>query len=488
MDLHFLSDMGISHSQIRTEARLAIPPLTIGNWIDGEECYASSNRRFLKLNPRDGGLLAQVTRSAAEDVNFAVIAASRAARAWDARGLDSRADYLLSFQEAIEECFSVIAQVLALETARSERDAEAEVQAALDLATVILNESRALGNLQSLSSHNSQFELGYRTPQGVAAAIHSGALPFLHFMRAAYAALINGNTFVWKPSKAVPCLAAALSEITKECCFPDGVFNVVYGSGEETAQALVSHPSVDLIDFVGSPQAFRQIESACSNRSLLVKTISNSIPVIVCEDANLKTAARTTARSVFDKESKFHDVRDVFVHESVYDSFRDLLMRESYRYQPAPLLTERKLLRLLKSINQLGSGKATVLSGGYRLMDESRKSGNYLAPTVIEVREKMGKDLPDVSAPLACLHSVRHIADAVKMIGKDTQLPSILIHTRNHDLAREILYSSKAASVVINGCAERYALPFNDEYFNRFSIYTSVIRTNGDDDSHSDIR
>lgn len=486
MDLHFLAEMGISHSQTRSEARLAIPPITIGNWIDGEECYASSNRRFLKLNPRNGEMLAQVSRSAAEDVNYAVAAAARAARAWDARGLGSRVDYLLSFQEAIEECFSAMVQVLSLETGRTERDAELEVQSALDLATSFINESRSLSSVLP-ALHSDQFELGYRIPEGVVAAIHSGTLPFLHLMRVMYAALVTGNTLVWKPSKANPCLAGALSEISKECCFPDGVFNVVQGYGSETGLALAGNAAVDAIDFVGSQQALAQIEPQRSPKCRPINTVSSVIPAIVCEDANLTTAARTAARSAFDKEGKFCDVRDIYVHEAVYEPFRDLLMRESYRYQPAPLLTERKLQRVLAGINHLGSNNSTVLCGGYRLMDESHKSGNFMAPTVMEIRGRNGSALPETSAPLICLHSVRHIADAVAAISKRTQLPNILIHTRNHDLAREILFASKASSVVINGSAERYALPFSDDYFSRFFTYTSVIRTNSDDNSRPDI-
>ena len=159
--------------------------------------------RFLKINPRDGQMLAQVTRSGAEDVEFAVRAANRAVRKWDARGFASRAEYLYSFSEAVEEYFPAIVQLLSLETGRSERDVEAEVQSALDLTVLILTESRQLG-VQSASQITTQFELGYRTPKGVVAAIHSGTLPFLHFIRAAYASLVTGNTLVWKPSMTVP--------------------------------------------------------------------------------------------------------------------------------------------------------------------------------------------------------------------------------------------------------------------------------------------
>jgi acyl-CoA reductase-like NAD-dependent aldehyde dehydrogenase len=487
MDLQFLSQLGISHSQTRAEARLAYPPITIGNWIDGEESFAQSNRRFLKLNPRDGKLLAQVTRSASADVNYAVKAAHRAARSWDARGLDSRAGYLLSFREAVEECFSAIAEMLSLETARAGRDTEAEVQAALDLMTLMLSESRKLGSVQSASQNHVQFELGYRTPKGVVAAIHSGSLPFLHFIRVAFSSLITGNTLVWKPSMSVPCLASFIDEITRECCFPDGVINTVHGSGAETGQVLASHPDIDFVEFTGSSNAAQQIFASLPAGREFIPTLSGAIPIIVCEDANLKTAARTAARSVFD-HNRFHMVRDVFVYESVFESFRDLLIRESYRYQSAPLISERKLLRLLGGIDRFCSGKSNLLSGGYRLMDDAHRSGYYLAPTVIEHHGGNESGLPEISAPLVCIHPVNRLSEIISQINRQDPPPSIVIHTRNHDLAREILNDSQATSVIINGCAEEYAPQFSEKYLNRFYTYTSVIRSNDNDETHPGIR
>ena len=95
--------------------------------------------------------------------------------------------------------------------------------------------------------------------------------------------------------------------------------------------------------------------------------------------------------------------------------------------------------------------------------------------------------LPDSSSPVLCLHRITKLSEIVaKIEGNSTTPPSIIIHTRNHDLAREILNDAKAASVVINGSAEFYAPAVNEDYLKQFYSYTSVIRANDDDDSLTD--
>ena len=153
------------------------------------------------------------------------------------------------------------------------------------------------------------------------------------------------------------------------------MINIVHGTGPETGWALAANPAVKVIEFTGNLSAAKEVLNFQNKNTKFVGTITGNIPVVVCEDANLKTAARTAARSAFDKERKLHDVRDVYVHESVYESFRDLIVRESYRYQPAPLPRERKLLEMLHKIDRITAGKSQLLSGGYRLMDESHRSG-----------------------------------------------------------------------------------------------------------------
>jgi acyl-CoA reductase-like NAD-dependent aldehyde dehydrogenase len=470
----------ISATTVNRSSKASIPvlspfPETIGNLIGGVECAAQSNRRFLKLNPVDGSMLSQAARSDSGDVNRAVAAARDACRMWDALGVVRRTDFLIRLIDQIVAEAPRIAQVIALETGRSQEDARAEIQSALELALMQSGESRGL------TGHHAENEkrvLGYRVPKGVVAAVHGSYMPFTNLIRYMVPALLCGNTIIWKPSMTVPGLASYIGRITQECDFPAGVFNIVHGSGSEAGRALCLHSDVNLVDFAGSESIARVAKQARRTIGRAINiTITKPIPIIVCDDANVKSAAQACALSIFASDGRSGISRDIFIAESIYEEFRDRLLREAYRAQAKPIITERKIQQILHTIDDACKQGARLLCGGFRFMGESHRSGYFLAPTVIEFNDaRISFSLCEVSGPLACLHCVRDAQEVIDRV-RQSSPTSICIHTRNHDIAQQILRDSLASSVVVNGPSDVYGAHPVCDSIDIFSDYKTLIHS-----------
>jgi acyl-CoA reductase-like NAD-dependent aldehyde dehydrogenase len=473
MDRRLISTTTVNRSSKASIPALSLFPETIGNLIGRAECAAQSNRRFLKLNPANGEMLAQVARSDSGDVNRAVTVARDACRMWDALGVVRRTDFLIRLIDQIVADVPRIAQVIALETGRTEEDARAEIQSALELALMQSGESRGL---TAPNHNNEQRTLGYRVPKGVVAAVHGSHKPFTHLIRCMVPALLCGNTIIWKPSMTIPGLASFIGGIIQACGFPAGVFNIVHGSGPEAGRALCLHSEVNLVDFAGSEGIARAVKHARRTIGRAINiTIAKPIPIIVCDDANVKSAAQACALSIFASDNRNGISRDIFIADSIYEEFRDRLLREAYRAQVKPIITERKLQQILHSIDDSCKNGARLLCGGYRFMGESHRSGYFLAPTVIEYDElQTQSSLPDVSGPVACLHRVQDLSNVIELI-RQSKPEGMCIHTRNHDQAQQLLRDSGTSSVVVNGPSSECSQHPLCESIDIFSEYKTLI-------------
>ena len=224
---------------------------TIGHFVNGQHFAGTSTRTQPVFNPAKGMQTAQVALANRADVNQAVAAAQEAFPAWAEAAPLKRARVMFKFLELVQARKDELAEAITREHGKVFTDAQGEVQRGIDIIEF------ACGIPQLLKGdYTEQVSTGIdnwtvRQPLGVVAGITPFNFPVMVPMWMYPVAIACGNTFVLKPSPTDPSATLLMAEILKEAGLPEGVFNVVQGD-KEAVDALLEHPDVKAISFVGS--------------------------------------------------------------------------------------------------------------------------------------------------------------------------------------------------------------------------------------------
>ncbi len=237
--------------------------------------------------------------------------------------------------------------------------------------------------------------LVHRAPVGVVAAIVPWNFPLMIGAWKLAPALAMGNSVVLKPAETASLSLLRLAEICSECGLPDGVLNVVTGSGVETGAALAHSMGVDVLAFTGSGATGRRLleASAASNLKRCYLELGGKSPNIVFADApDLAHAAKVSAAGIFRNSGQVCVAGSrLLVEVSVHDEFVEMLKEQAEMLRVGdPLDTdtqigavnsEDQLRRNLSFMDKAVSEGGKVVTGGFRILQET--GGSYMAPTIV---------------------------------------------------------------------------------------------------------
>jgi malonate-semialdehyde dehydrogenase (acetylating)/methylmalonate-semialdehyde dehydrogenase len=246
-------------TQVPTPEEVATAPLPIiSHWIDGRPVEVLPEQTGPVFNPATGQVIARVPRGGALDVDAAVEAARRAYPAWRDLPLIARSQIFFAYRELLWRHREELAALITRDHGKTFPDALAEVLRGLETVEFACGLPVHLAgmNTPNVSTNVDAFTL--RQPLGVTAGITPFNFPAMVPMWIYPIALACGNTFIWKPSSHTPGATQLQAELWKEAGLPDGVFNIVYG-GREAVAAIVEHPGIDAIQFVGSTPVGRYV-------------------------------------------------------------------------------------------------------------------------------------------------------------------------------------------------------------------------------------
>ncbi|MCT7378139.1 aldehyde dehydrogenase family protein [Chelativorans salis] len=266
--------------------------------IDGEIVESESGQRYDSYDPCTGEVMGSVPRGTAADIDQAVAAADRAQRAWAAFSMPERATYLKKLAAALRAHANAVLDIEVRDTGNTIAEMHHDVVNAANQLEYYAGLGYELKGRTIPASANN-LHLTVREPYGVVGKI----VPFNHplmFAAAKMAApLITGNTVVIKPADQSPLSACYLALLCKDI-FPKGVVNIVTGLGPEAGDALVRHPKVKRIGFIGSVETGKLIQRRAAE--VAVKNISLELggknPMIVFPDADLAKAADAAVRGM----------------------------------------------------------------------------------------------------------------------------------------------------------------------------------------------
>lgn len=441
------------------EERLS--PKEIPNWIDGQQRPAISCEWFDKLNPADGQVVYRVARSLAEDVYQAVQAAKRAQPSWADTPPVQRGMLLHKLVLGMEARQQQIAQIVALETGKSYKDAYAETGGAIALGLFYAGEGQRLYGRTTTSGIRDRFAMTIRQPIGIAGLIVPANTPIANLAWKIFPALICGNAVVLKAAEDTPATAWIVGHIAQGAGLPAALLNIIQGYGEEAGAPLAAHPDVGVISFTGSTAVGRSIQRVAGERLAKVSLeLGGKNPFVVCDDADLENAAKWAMLSAFSNAGqRCASGSRIIVFDAVYDQFRDMVVSCAKNLKVGstddddlgPVINEEQLNRMLGAVEGARQQGAVILTGGYRLTDPQYRDGFYMAPTMIENAGPHDEiSTTELFGPIACLYRVKDFAEALALANDSLYGLTACIHTRSLHRAIQFTQKIQAGVAIVN--------------------------------------
>ena len=295
----------------------------IRNFINGQFVEPSSGRYLENIEPATGKPYSQVAESDARDVEAAIAAAEQAFGSWSRTSASDRSRILLRIAEFIERDLDKLARAESIDTGKPMSLARSvDIPRAASnfrfFATAILHTES-----QAHITDNTALNYTLRQPLGVVGLISPWNLPLYLLTWKIAPALACGNTAVAKPSELTPMTAALLCEICREAGLPDGVLNVVQGTGQDVGSAITSHPRIAAISFTGGTVTGRKVAESCAPMFKKVSLeLGGKNPNIIFADADLDAAIAGSVRSSFANQGQVCLCGSrIFVERDSYDEF-----------------------------------------------------------------------------------------------------------------------------------------------------------------------
>ena len=458
-----------------------------GNFINGEWRDAGAKTTAIH-NPADKEqVLGHFSESTPDDVDQAVNAAHVAWKSWREVPGPERGALLFKAADILDRRAEEIAFALSAEQGKVLAESRGEVgRAAKELRFSAGEASRIDGDTLP-SEKRKGFALTLREPLGVVAAIAPWNFPVVTPARKIGPALAYGCTVVFKPATLTPWATTKLMEVFKEAGFPNGVVNLVLGSGRATGEALIRHPLIRGITFTGSTSVGADINTQAASR--FVKTqleLGGKNPAVVLGYKDAGNVAKQISSAAFAcTGQRCTAISRVIVLENLVDEMTDALIKEITGIQvgPAwdpkatmgPLISDQHRTSVLRNMAAGLDEGGRLLFGGRVLEDGEFKRGYYLEPALIDqVNPKARLAREEVFGPVLSMISVRDIDEAFEVANSVKYGLAASIFTRDVDEALRFVRESETGMVHVNhGTASEAHMPFGgvkDSGFGAYSI------------------
>ncbi|MCY4247516.1 MAG: CoA-acylating methylmalonate-semialdehyde dehydrogenase [Chloroflexi bacterium] len=435
---------------------------TIQNYVDGGWVDASPGASIPVHDPATGQLLAHCPDSTAADVDMAVRAARAAFDEWRSTPVLVRAQFMHHFKVMVEERFEDIAQIVVREHGKTMDEARGEVRRgveSIDFAMSVPVLMRSDG-LEDISSGID--ETTVRQPAGVFAAITPFNFPFMVPLWFLPTAIACGNPFILKPSPQTPLSAELLFELLDELDLPEGVVNLVHG-GVPSAAALMEHPEVTGVSFVGSSPVAKIIYQTCTRNGKRVQAQGGAKNYIaVMPDANIQASVSNILGAAYGCAGQRCLAAAVAVGVGdAYDQLKDELAKQVSELKVGYGLDETTQMgtvisadakqRIESMIAQSQAEGADIVVDGRGLQVAGYEDGAWVGPTLIAgVRPNTLMATEEVFGPVLSLMKAADFDEAVDIINQSRFGNAASIFTSNGRHAREFKYSVNAGNIGVN--------------------------------------
>src|SRR5262249_37357087 len=434
-----------------------VPHYINGQWIDSK-----SNEWQDVINPATGEVLAQVPLANPAEVNAAIEAAAAAYPEWRRTPPEDRIQPLFKLKQLLEDYIEELARITTQENGKTFAEAKAELRRAIENVEV------ACGIPMMMQGYNLEDvargidETMIRQPLGVVAAItpfnFPGMIPFWFFPYA----IATGNTFVLKPSERVPLTTKRAFELLEQTGLPKGVVNLVNG-GKAAVDALIDHPKVRAISFVGSTPVAKYVYARSGEKGKRAQCQGGAKNhVIVLPDADMQMATQIISDSAFGfaGERCLAVSVDVTVGEAK-QTFRDSITEAASKLkvgngledgvQMGPVITKQSKSRIESLIGAGEKEGARVVVDGRGAKILRGEAGNFVKPTILDhlpASSQLAET--EIFGPVLSLVYANDMDEAIAFLEGTTLGNKASLFTSSGSAARRFRYEAPAGNIGIN--------------------------------------
>jgi aminomuconate-semialdehyde/2-hydroxymuconate-6-semialdehyde dehydrogenase len=434
------------------------------NFINGKLCEPVSGQFVDNINPAEGKVYSLLADSDERDVKLAVDAAQQAFLTWSSTPVAKRSVILENIAKGIEHNIEQLALAESIDNGKP-----------ISLART-LDIPRAAANMRFFASAILHFSsdahvtgdeaVNYtlHSPAGVAGCISPWNLPLYLFTWKIAPALAAGCTVVAKPSELTPMTAFLLASICQQAGLPEGVLNIVQGTGTKVGQAIVENSGVQLISFTGGTVTGKKIATtAAPVFKRLSLELGGKNPNIIFADADFEKALSTSVQSSFSNQGEICLCGSrILVERSIYDRFVAAFVERTRALTVGdPLLESTKIGALVSEqhlnkiegyIKLAQQEGGTILCGGERLKVEGRCAhGYFISPAVITgLSQSCRTNQEEIFGPVVTIMPFDDEQQAIDFSNSTAYGLSATIWTENLSRAHRVSAKVKSGIIWVN--------------------------------------
>lgn len=429
----------------------------LGNWIDNSPVPAASNDHINVINPANGAIIASVAQGNSDDANSAVDSAHRAYESWSQLTSKTRVSYLIRFHQLILEHLDELASLIVEEHGKTFSEAKAEIlkgneTVEYSLSTPLLTLGRNCAVSRGVSCTDEKRSLG------VVVSIVPFNFPVMVPLWTLPLAIATGNTLVLKPSEKVPLSMMFICKLLKSAGIPNGVVNIVNG-GKDVVEALVDHPFVKAVTFVGTSRVAEMISHRArllNKRCIALGGAKNHL--VAVRDRDLEMTANDVLASFTGCAGQRCMAASVLLIVGDDDDLIDLIVAKAKKIVPGqsggtemgPVIDKTSKDKISNFIANAESGGARVLLDG-RSWEDEKSSGFWTGPTVLLHTNQKDEALHlEIFGPVLSILVVPTNAEAIAFENRNIYGNAACIYTSSGATASWFTSRFQAGMIGIN--------------------------------------
>ncbi|MFM9589269.1 CoA-acylating methylmalonate-semialdehyde dehydrogenase [Streptomyces scabiei] len=435
---------------------------TIPHWINGSPTEGSTTATQPVYNPATGAERARVVLGGGADVDAAVQAASAAFETWSESSLTTRTQVLFAFRQLLMEHEEELARIISAEHGKTVDDARGEIVRGREVVEFACGLGDVLkGDFSDQVSRGVDVH-SFRQPLGVVAGITPFNFPAMVPLWMHPIAIATGNTFVLKPSERDPSAANFVAELYREAGLPDGVFNVVHG-GKDAVDALLAHPGIEAVSFVGSTPVARYVHERATATGKRVQALGGAKNhAVVLPDADLEFAANHITAGAYGSAGERCMALSVAVAVGgAADALVAVLERRAREIQVGPgdvpgtemgpLVTRAARERVESAVGTAAAQGATVVVDGRGLKVAGHEDGFFTGPSLLDhVTTEMEAYRQELFGPVLAVVRVDTLDEAIDLVNANPYGNGTAVFTASGEAARRFQRSVKVGMIGVN--------------------------------------
>jgi malonate-semialdehyde dehydrogenase (acetylating)/methylmalonate-semialdehyde dehydrogenase len=441
--------------------RRNIVETAVQNFVDGTWISTSGEQIPVK-NPATAEVIARVPLSSVTEVNRAVAAAAEALPEWRRTPAGDRIQYLFKLKQLLEEQLDELARSITEECGKVHSEAVGELRRGIENVEVACGIPILMQGYNSEDIARGIDEIMIRQPLGVVAAITPFNFPAMIPLWFLPYAIACGNTFILKPSERVPITMQKIFRLLEKTGLPRGVVNLVNGA-KETVDALLDHPTIRAVSFVGSTPVAKYVYSrATANGKRAQCQGGAKNPVVVLPDAEMDAATQIVADSAFGCAGQRCLASSVVIavgeagrifSDSIAAAAKSRVVGYGLNpgVQMGPVISAESKVRVEGLIDVGVKEGAKILVDGRGTQIRGYEKGNFIKPTIFADVNPQGQIArTEIFGPVLSLIQVKDVDEAIDVVNRSNYGNQACLFTRSGAAARKFRYEAQVGNIGIN--------------------------------------